>query len=220
MTLTRKIPGNERTPGTKLAVLTPFTKGVPMEEALQRADDAGLVIASNKRLNNVILRSDKWRGIAEAFPCWSGTMTAYEEPNKRVGKLIEYTDSITGIAYTFPVPEEHWGKKNIILIVEHPNFSLVKEGKERIVQAAQIDAVERFPTENSWYIGNPRDDIPWGHKPDKLHPDARFLWRMEKRVGLVARDYYNPVCDSFGQAIYLNAPPSNELGVAVEWSPN
>jgi hypothetical protein len=222
MALTQKFPDIVRRRGKNLSVFISGNpglrgNGILMEEALQRADNAGLVIASNNRLSNVLIGSDKWRDIVRAFPCWSGTMTAYEEPNKKVGKLIEYTDSITGIAYTFPVPEEHRGKKNIILIVEHPNFSLVKEGNERIVQAAQIDALERFPASNGWYIGNPRHDIPRGPKSGRFYQDARFLWRMEKRVGLVVRDNYNPVYDSFGKAIYLNAPPSNELGVAVEW---
>ncbi len=187
-----------------------------MEEALRRADEAGLVIASNKRLSKALVGSDKWRGIIRALPCWSGTMTAYEEPNKRIGKLIEYTDSETGISYTFPVPEEHREKKNILLVAEHPNFSLVKDGGERIVQATEIDAVDRFPTSNGWYFGNLKYGIPCGYKADKAWQEAGFLWRMEKRIGLVARDNYNPDFDSFRKAVYLNAPPSNEFGVAVE----
>lgn len=208
----QQLPVKERTRGPKLSVFKTQANGVPMEEALRRADKAGLVIASNKRLSKVLVGSVEWRRIRSVFACWSGTMTAYDKPNQKLGKAIEYTDSETGIRYTFPVPEEHQGKKNVVLVAEHPKLTLVKDGKDRIVQATNVDAVERFPTsKEGWFFGDPKYDIPQGNKVNIKNPDATYLFRIEKRVGLVAR----PFCDD-RQFVDLYLAPSRDFGVAVE----
>ena len=66
--------GIERIKGPTLAVLVKGSSGVPMEEALRKAYEAGLVLASNKRLGKSLVGSEEFQGIIDAFTCWSGTM--------------------------------------------------------------------------------------------------------------------------------------------------
>ncbi len=216
MSVAQQIPGKERVRGPNLAVLVTKFKGVPMEEALRRADEAGLVIASNKRLSKALVGSGEWSGISKAFPCRSGTMAAYDKPDQKLGKTIEYADPETGTRYVFPVPEEHRGKKNIVLVAEHPDFTLEADGKIMIVRAKEVGVVSQFPVaSNDWYLGDPKYDIPQGNKIGSIRQAARYLWRIEKRVGLVGRFYYHlPYYD--GRDVYLFNAPSYVSGVVVE----
>jgi hypothetical protein len=208
----------ERVRDPNLAILVKRADGVPMEEALAKGDEAGLVIASNKRLSKALVGSDEWRDIREVFACWTGTMTAYDKPDQKLGKIIDYTNSDTGVRYVFPVPEEQQGKKNVILVAEHPNVSLVKDGNDRIVQATEVDVVERFPTsKEGWFLGDQKYDIPQGDKVDGSNQDARYLWRIGKRVGLVARgDYYYYGDCNYRRNVSLGNAPSVAFGVATE----
>ncbi len=211
------LPGRERIRGPNLALLATWARHVPMEEALAKADEAGAVIASNKRLSKAIIGSDGWQSISEVFACWSGTMAAYDKPDQKLGKTIEHTDSETGTRYMFPVPEEHQGKKNIVLVAEHPDFTLEKDGNARIVQAKEVGVVSGFPVASgNWHFGDPKYDIPTGKKVDGSDEAARCLWRIGKRVGLVARVYWHV---SYRRAIYLDDRVSFGLGVAVEAAP-
>jgi hypothetical protein len=188
MAISQKIAGNERIRGPNLALFIPHIYGAPMEEAIRKADEAGLVIASNKRLDKALKGNGEWRSKQTGFISWSGTMTAYDKPDQRLGKTIVYDVPKSEIRYVFPVPEEHQGKKNIILVAEHPEFSLVKDGNDRIIQATDIGAVERFPLAMyGWYLADPRYGIPHGDTANDGRKTARYLARREKRVGLVVR---------------------------------
>ena len=214
MTVATQVSGTERIRGPNLAILVKRANGVPMEEALAKANETGVVIASNKRLTQALVGSDEWRGIREVFACWGGDMTGYDKPDQKLGKTIEYTDSETGIRYVFPVPEEHVGKKNVVLVAQHPDFTLETDGKTRIVQAKEVGVVSEFPVASeNWYLGDPKYDIPTGKKIDGSNDAARYLWRIEKRVGLVARggnDYDD------GRGVDLDYAPSGAFGVAIE----
>ncbi len=212
----QKTNESQRVRGSNLAVFVKSKNGVPMEEALRKADDAGLVIASNRRLSKALIGSKEHQSIDDAFVCWSGPMTAYDKPDEKLGKEIIYTDSKTGTRYIFPVPEEYQGKENVVLVAEHPKFSLVTEGNDWIVQAAEVDAVERFPASNGWYLGDPRYDIPQGNGVYEGNDDARHLWRMERRVGLVVRGSYYWSINRLWSCVFLDLRPSNALGVVVE----
>ncbi len=213
----QRIPAKERIRGPGLAVLVKRGNGVPMEEALRRADEAGAVIASNKRLGKALVGSDEWSGIDRAFPCWSGTMAAYDKPDKKIGKTIVYVDPGTGTRYVFPVPEEHQGKKNIVLVAEHPDFTLEIDAKTRIVHAKQVGVVSKFPVQShNWYVGDPKYGIPTGKKSDADNEAARYLWRIEKRVGLVTRGYAGSWCAFSRRGVGLDDGPSLGFGMAVE----
>ena len=214
MTVAQQISGKERMRGPNLVALVKMSNGVPMEEALAKADEVGVVIASNKRLSRALVGSKDWRSRRATFACWSGTMAAYDRPDQKLGKAIEYTDSETGIRYVFPVPEEHQGKKNIVLVAEHPEFMLVIDGKTRVVQSEEVGAVYGFPVASkSAYIGDPRYDIPYGKKVERSTQDARCLWRIDKHVGLIVRGY---AFDYMGWGVDLCTRPSEHFGVNIE----
>ena len=188
-----------------------------MLEALRRADKAGLVIASNKRLSQALVGSEEWRRIRTVFACWSGTMAAYEEPGRKLGGTIEYMNEKTGIRFVFPVPQEHQGKKDTVLVAEHPDFTLEKEGKTRVVDAKEVGTVPDFPAASeNWYLGDPKYDIPSGRKVDGNNDAARYLWRIDKRVGFAARGS-DILLESHGRnVVLLNPGAACTFGMAVE----
>jgi hypothetical protein len=220
MTLTQKNPGNARIRGPNLAVLVKSASGVPMEEALRRADDAGLVIASNKRLSQALVGSDEWQSLGEAFACWSGTMVAYEKPGTALGKVIAYSDWKTNTRYVFPVPEEHQGKKNVILVGEHPDFSLVRDGDALIVQANAVRIVEKFSRDIiGWYPGDPVCDIPLETPVGMVNINDRYIRRTSRMVGLISRDYRKQTLGDYQREISFDNEPSFLQGVVVEGTP-
>jgi len=218
-----KVKGKERIRGPKLAILVKRAKGVPSVEGLARAGE-DRVIASNKRLDKALVGTDEWKSISDVFACWSGTMTGYEKPGKKLGKSVVYTDPETKQRYVFPVPEDYKGTKNAILAVEHPTYILIPDGKDLVVDVKNIEnvsLVENFPTSDGWYLTDEKHGIPIGNQVSSSNDDARHLWRIDSRVGPVARGY--AYCYGYGYFGYVNRRyvilydgPSASLGVAVE----
>jgi hypothetical protein len=215
MPLTQKNPGPERIRGPNLSVFIRSGRGAPMEDTLRRADEAGLVIASNRRLSRALYGRFEWRDVIEAFPCRSGTMVAYEKPDKALEKYIRFTDPNTGLNYNFIVPREHRGKKNVALVAEHPDFHIEKDAHDRLILADKVDVVERFPSSREgWFFGDEKHDIPQESRSVNVTgPSGRHMFRMEKGVCMVVRGYD---CGYHFQYIDLSGWPSIGFGVAVE----
>jgi len=202
----------ERIRGPNLKVLVKRADGVSYRKALELADERNLVLASNKRMTRALVETDEWKSMREAFACWTGTMTGYAEPGKKLGKFIEYTDPEDGQKYVFPVPEQYRNEKNMILVVEHPNFSLVQDGKNLVVEASDVVGLTHFPKEDGWYFGDEQFDIPTGKEVSSSDEKARYLWRVDSRVGPVARGFYG----HGGRDAVLGYGPSGRFGVVVE----
>jgi hypothetical protein len=205
-------PSRIRGPDLEILITSAF--GVSIESALSIAEAEKRIIASNLSLDRILVGSDRWRGIEDAFPCWTGTMTAYEEPGKKFGKTVEYVDYKTKIRYVFEVPSQYVGEKNAILVSEHPDYKLEMDGNNRIIRAAIVDLIEKFPAINGWYLADSKHGIPSENKVSKSNSNERYLKRKEKRVGPVARGYEDYV-DFLGNFVYLNVRPSNSFGVAI-----
>ena len=185
-----------------------------MESALALADEANRVIASNLSLDRVLVGSDRWLAIEKAFPCWTGTLVAYEEPGKKFGKTVEYADDGKKIKYVFEVPSQYVGEKDSILVSEYSDYKLEIEGNIRIIRAVVVDLIEKFPAEDGWYLADPKYGIPFGDSIDKSDSNARFLSRLEKNLSPVARGYYYYYGHE-GRSVGLESRPSNYFGVAV-----
>jgi len=143
-------------------------------------------------------------------------MAAHEEPGKSFEKWIEYTE--TGLRYLFAVPDEFVGVKDGLLVAEHPDFMLRAEGNDRIVLASKVELIEKFPAASEkWYLADSKHGIPIGEEVGVSNPVARYLWRIDKRVGLVARGYDYNGCD-LRRNVYGNFRPGDGLGVVVEIS--
>lgn len=198
-----------------------FSHGMPLVETLRIVNSNNLKIVSNKR-HDEMLKNGKFERLEEVYPCWTGTMYAYEGPNKKLGKEIVYIEPYFWGRYIFPVPEEFRGEKNAILVVEHPNFELVKDRKDVVVlpQAGKVDLVSNFPIENGWYTTNKKYAIPVGKKKHKSDPESRYLYRLsDAKVGLVVRNCFKDLGINMRKDINLNINPLVAFGVAVEATP-
>jgi hypothetical protein len=215
MTKLKQITGSQRIRGPNLRVLIPCFLGVPFEEGLARANVEGKVIASNKRMSQALVESKEWKSISKGLACWTGTMTAYKKPGEKLGKTVEYVDSKTGDRWIFPVPQEHQDKTDAILVAEHPDYTLEIDGKTKIVRAAQVDLIEKFPVENGFYLRDTKHDIPTGDEVFQRDDVTPYLWRTDSRVGPVARGDPSNSITSW-RDICLIESPSESLGVAVE----
>ena len=209
------VSGKGRIRGPNLAALVRMPAGAPMEEVILKADEAGAVIASNKRLSQALIDSVSWHRISEAFGCWTGTMTAYIGPGERFGRSVECVDPGSGLRWIFPVPEEHRDKKDAILVAEHPDYFLEKKGDTRIIRAAHVGLIERFPAKEGWYLGDGQHDIPTG-EPIGFNDKARHLSRTDIRVGAIMRGCFRYDSGDNRREIYLGNPPSESFGAAIE----
>jgi len=207
-----KTENTDRVRGPNLRVLVKRADGASFRKALELADQGNLVLAPNKRMTKALVETNEWKSMREAFACWTGTMTGYQKPGKKLGKFIKYIDPEDGQKYVFPVPEQYRSEKNMILVAEHPNFSLVQDGKNLVVEATDVAGLTHFPKEDGWYLGDEEFDIPCGKAVSSSK--ARYLWRIDSRVGPVARDGdiggYGRCTAVFGLR------PSGRFGVVVE----
>lgn len=165
------------------------------------------------------LGGNGWRSARRAFASWSGTMVGYDEPGKPLGKTIEYYDRESCVTYIFPVPEAYQGKADVVLVTEHPDFTLREDGRyKRIVLSGEVGIVEGFPADSEkWYHCDPRYGIPTGIAAGAGDREARFLWRVAKKVGLAVCGFnYRDIDEKTKRYIYLNDWPSDLYGVAVE----
>jgi hypothetical protein len=224
--------------GTQLVEIKPKIlvtrfNGVSFDRAFL-ATEQGARILSNKELDKILVESDVWKSVKDVFAAWSGTMTAYAEPEKKLGSTIEYQDPRSKINWIFPVPAGCKGLKNAILVAEHPDYNLVKEKENRIVVNVPKDkiiVVENIPTEEGSYAYDEKTRVPINQKMECSENNShRHFYRTLKRVGPVARgynylryyckdgsDYY--ACRSYVDRRYVGVgdihQPSDRLGVLV-----
>ena len=214
--------------GPGLEVLVTRKNGCSFREALRKADAGNRVIASNERLDDVLLpnipfmlvgdppENEELRAIWLAFPCWTGTVTAYQEPEKSLGSTIEYIDERVNIRYVFPVPKKFKGVKDAILVAEHPDYTVEKDGDDRVIHAAHVDLIEKFPAENGWYVVDPKHGITTCDNVQIPASKTRYLFRIGKRVGPVGRSVMSPDHIDGKNYILLDAKPAQGAGVIVE----
>ncbi len=206
----------QRIRGPDIKVFIRYSEGVRFIKALERADAENRVLVSNKRHDKALVGSGEWKSKCEVYPCWTGTMTGYEAPGKKLGTQIVYTDQCDKQRYVFHVDDKFRGEENAILVVEHPDFKMGRDGKELVVmpEAGKVELVSNFPTNCGWYLTDAKFGIPTGKQTSSVNPKARYFYRLGDpgRVGPVVRDY------NFNLTNYvvLNYRPSVGLGVAVE----
>ena len=187
--------------------------GVPFAEGLLM----GRVLLSSREISIIFREVRRWR-IEAGCPCWSGTMTGYKEPGEELGKTIEYTDPGSGKKWVFKVPDQYRREKDAILVVEHPNYLLDKEGDNMVINTHNANIIRYFPPENGYYMGDPIYDIPSGERVSHENDNARYLKRIASRVGPVARGfgYAEFGAHAIMKNINLDIEPSRRLGIIVE----
>ena len=126
------------------------------------------------------------------------------------------TNPKTGLRYLFPVPDEYVGEKDVVLVAEHPGFTLNPDGKDFVVEAEKVGIVRAFPSADGWYAADPEYGIPAGAPVDMKCENARYLVRFEKAVSLISLGYFdggNEIGNPRG--IVVGEVPSTEFGVPV-----
>ncbi len=194
-----------------------------MEEALCMLKENNFAPLSNKSYSLNVMNSSEWdvHHIVADSPSWTGTMAAYDKPDQKLGKTIVYIDAETDLRYEFPVPEEHRGKKDVILVAEYPDYTIKKDGRLRTIDAKKVDVISRFPSDNNCftlgycnrYLGDRKHDIPRGNITNNTN--SLSLYRIQRRVGLIVRgpDIHR---GRFDHDIGLDYAPSEELAILIE----
>lgn len=215
-------------------------EGAPLVETLQIADRKSDILVSNRELNRlprvggVLLEGHNYGGpvfdMSNIIPfrsvaCWTGTMGAYTEPGKKLGKILRYTDPKDGQKYVFPVPEIHRDEKDAILVVEHPNYSLEKDGKDfvvRVPNSEDISLVINFPSEDGIYQQDSKHGIPQGYPVSRENASFSNLMlnRIGERVSNIVRVFDSTMTDlSLSSDVFLTPEPSITFAMAVYTEP-
>jgi len=214
----QKVKKEQRIRGHNLGVLVKRSDGVAFKRALELVEDARGVIASNKRMDKA-LQTDEWRQISKGLLCWTGTMTAYAKQDEAFIGTVEFIDPNTSERWVFRVPKEHQGTRNGILVAEHPDYTVERDGNNLVVHPNEgaVSLVQRFPKEDGWYLTDSEHGIPTGNQVSNSNSDARSLWRVDSRVGPVGRVYGNFI-GYYRHTVFLNDWPSGGSGVVMETS--
>lgn len=212
-----------------------------------REFDRMLVLVDTGKSNKIV-HPPAWTGTMTAYV--ESGKSFKEANRKDDGKYVVWADPETGITYRFPVREDFRNAKNSILAINHgfdengkPTFEIHEDGKDNISihvpDEGKVHLIQGFPAEDRKFIrgclnkdGKPLMKvsglrltdknflIPVGSKVDPHNPDARGLWRTDKRVGLLARSdrsnmlwlYY------WHQVIAINSPSKRFGALAMETS--
>jgi hypothetical protein len=198
--------GDGRTKAPKVAMFGKFNS---MEEALVKAEKAGVTIASSKTLSSLSI-PDYPRLIPNNSInfllrfCDTGTLFAHIQPDTSFREKTEQISSLGNrhyivksrarTRYLFPVPEEHLDGKNLALVVEHPFYRIEKDGRYRIVVADTIDSVAGFPRFGANYFCDPVHGIPSGDPVPRSSsgdsPDLLTFVRPEASISFISRIYH------------------------------
>jgi len=156
-------------------------RGLMIQAAIVAAGQRKLRILSNLELDKRLVGSDQWKSDREMYPCWSGTLIAYEKPDVAFGKIVAFSDLVVN------VPKQFRGRVNSVLVCNHPDYNL----KGGVVTLGKSVRCLSFPVNDGWYLTDKDFGIPTGIKISLLNKDARYLWRRNNSnyVGLVARGY-------------------------------
>jgi len=207
---------------TKLA---PYNnnKGLTQKEAVSTANKIGSRILTNKEFDKRLVLSDTWKSERDAYPAWTGTLVAFKGKDEKLGDVVKYTDSKTNTTYLFEVPAEYQKERNAILVVNHGFLAsgdalIVPNEKGSIVayditDKSEIALLRKFPSSNGWYCADNKFGIPLGVDIPSDNHYARYLYKVQNYVGLLARGYsllgYNR------WVVYAVDQPSDRFGVLI-----
>jgi hypothetical protein len=185
---------------------------LPIEHGILKANQERRVLISLKRACELLNTSELKKEFildTERIAFFAGTMCAYIEPDKTffngcdktaLGHVIIYREEKCNLRYIFPVPKKFLHCANAALVVEHPNYKLIRYGKDILVSTSpeSVDIVEGFPKHSGRYhLLDPIHFIPsdQGLKnmvpgPLRKYDGSQYffpnyrLWRNDHYVGL------------------------------------
>ena len=186
--------------GKRIFMLAPFEKGLTQKEAINTANMMGARIITNNEFDGRLVLSDTWKSEKEVYPAWTGTLVAFKGKDEKLGDVVKYTDFKTNTTYLFEVPKEYQKERNAILVVNHGFLAsgdalIVPNEKGRTVtydisDKSQVALLLNFPSINGWYFTDNKFGIPLGAGISLSNTDARYLYKVQNYVGLLARGSY------------------------------
>lgn len=164
----------------------------------------------------LLVKTDNWREVTDAFPSPVSMAIAYEAPNTAIGDTIVLADkeeprvvlANTGAAK---------GESNVAVVVQAITAKDInKEGNDYVINVPndRLILVPGFPTSDGDYRTYKDTVVP--STSEDATGEERYLWRRDdnKYVGLVVRlDYY---VNDRRRDVYASGRAANVLGVAVE----
>ena len=205
--------------GKKVFMLAQYRDqaGLMQTEAIKMANHLGARILSNKEFDQRLVLSDRWKPERDVYPAWTGTLVAFKGKYAKLGGVVKYTDSHSGITHIFEVPIEYQNEKNAILVVNHcflanGNALIIPNENKRtitydIADKSKIALIQNFPTSYGWYDAPNKFCVPTGKDISSSHDFAYYLFRDPSYVGLLVRG-----CEGFRE-IFLR-------GVGAGWNPS
>ena len=200
------------------------SKGLTQKEAISTANRMNSRILTNKEFDGRLVLSDTWKSEREVYPAWSGTLVAFKGKDEKLGDVVKYTDSQTNTTYLFEVPKEYQKERNAILVVNHGFLAsgdalIVPNEKGSIVtydisDKSQVALLLNFPSSDGWYSADNKFGIPLGAGISSSNTDARYLYKVQNYVGLLAR-YYLIFGGDYRGDVGANGLPSLRFGVLI-----
>ena len=193
----------------EIEILRTYSKGVDLSEALELAK--GRTMPTNLQMDAIIQDETQGKKYASALPCRTGTFMINESADTPFGEYVTFGKLV------FDVPAEYQGKKDMALILKHPDVTLEKGVYGlSVVKGAVVHVVENYPQQGGWYQVDPETGIPCGDTCSSRDPDARYLYRDEDQafIGPVARwgDVFD---DGYRRDVGAYWRPDWTLGVVV-----
>ena len=198
------------------------SKGLTQKEAISTANRMGSRILANKEFDGRLVLSDTWKSEKEVYPAWTGTLVAFKGKDEKLGDVVKYTDSKTNTTYLFEVPKEYQKERNAILVVNHGFLAsgdalIVPNEKGSIVtydisDKSQVALLLNFPSSDGWYSADNKFGIPLGAGISSSNTDARYLYKVQNYVGLLARGFIGGDCR---WGVSADLQPSNRFGVLI-----
>jgi len=148
--------------------------GLPFEEALQAGK-----LPSVKKIIEVVA-AEGVGAIQSGIPCWTSTIAAYAPPGQPLGDVIRHLKG--RIRWSLEVPAEYRDKKDVTLIVDQPDYTILCKDDEWTVQSARFKT-HPFPDGSNWFRFD--QGMPCGPALGEDSPEAIWLSRGESYVGPV-----------------------------------
>ena len=160
---------------TTIEILKTYDDGVTFIEALKLAE--GRHLLSNLDADMILQDEERYKKYSKLFYCWTGDLLVYEEPGKEFGEWVKDADN----SWIIDIPKEFQGRKDIALLIQHPNFKIEK-GKYDMTfvkpngkKSYDYIAIP-FKPKNGWYLPDSYG-IPNGEELTKANKEARYLYR-------------------------------------------
>ena len=200
------------------------SKGLTQKEAISTANRMNSRILTNKEFDGRLVLSDTWKSEREVYPAWSGTLVAFKGKDEKLGDVVKYTDSKTNTPYLLEVRREYQKERNAILVVNDGFLAsgdalIVPNEKGSIVtydisDKSQVALLLNFPSSDGWYNADNKFGIPLGAGISSSNTDARYLYKVQNYVGLLARGYYD-FYGNFRRNVNAFDQPSVRCGVLI-----